>query len=85
MAKKSTPSPDLSAESESNLPAVQGYQPGDRGGSVSLSPAQARQVAFIHDIHSSRCKGKESGCPGCHSCEMAQSMKELAGKHLGYL
>lgn len=54
---------------------------GDRGGRLALTPGQMRQVAFIHDIHSSRC---QCGEEGCYSCDMSKEMKRIAGDALGY-
>lgn len=68
---------------EYNQPSVRGYRPGDAGGTGQLTPGQMRQVAFIHGITSQRCQCGD--VENCRDCDTTQTMKKLAGQHLGYL
>ena len=54
----------------------------DRGGALSLTPGQMRQVAFIHGITSQRCQCGD--VESCRDCNTTATMKQLAGRHLGY-
>jgi len=85
MAKKRTPAPDSKQDSEdSGQEAIPGYKPGrlGAGGVQTLSPGQMRQVAFIHGITSQRCQCGD--VESCRDCNTTETMKQLAGQHLGY-
>ena len=69
--------------SEDKRPSIQGYRPGDIGGTSKLTPGQMRQVAFIHGITSQRCQCGD--VESCRDCQTTETMKQLAGRHLGYL
>jgi hypothetical protein len=71
------------SEFESNQPSIKATTPGDRGGSISLTPGQMRQVHFIHSVTSARCACGD--VENCRDCNTTAQMKELAGRHLGYL
>jgi hypothetical protein len=66
----------------SGVESVKATTPGDRGGSISLTPGQMRQVAFIHSVTSARCACGDA--ENCRDCNTTAQMKELAGRHLGY-
>lgn len=76
--------PDTSKDDPmaSGRESVPGTKPGDRGGSISLTPGQMRQVAFIHGITSQRCQCGD--VESCRDCNTTETMKQLAGQHLGY-
>jgi hypothetical protein len=67
---------------EDNQPSIKGTAPGDRGGAISLTPGQMRQVAFIHSVTSARCACGD--VENCQDCNTTSRMKEMAGRHLGY-